>query len=331
MRSTRDEFGESLVALADEGLDFVVVDGGVSSAARTAAFQDAYPERFLNCGISEQSLVSAAAGLAWSGVPVVAASFAGFLINRAFDQIRLQVAQPGLRVTLVGSHAGITAGADGISVHAIEDLALVTALPGFSVGVPADGAETRSMLRTMVTGDGPSYLRVSKHKTPVGVGDRPCTVPGSLRVLRPGTDVTIVSHGVMVPVVLAAAERLEAAGASAEVINAPWLSPFDGAALAASARRTGRVLVVTEHLGAGGLVGVVTAVLARQAPVPADWVAIQGYAGSAPAGDLLTSAGLTVENVVDVATSLLARPSGGPGAQERHELELSALGAEVTP
>ncbi|WP_273654501.1 transketolase family protein [Cellulomonas fimi] len=330
-RSTRDAFGEALVALADDGLDFVVVDGGVSGAARTAPFEAAYPDRFLNCGISEQNMVSVAAGLAWSGVPVVAASFAAFLINRAFDQIRLQVAQPGLRVTLVGSHAGITAGPDGISAHAIEDLALVSALPGFSVGVPVDGAETASMLRTMVTGDGPSYLRVSKHKTPVAVSERPCAAPGSLRVLRPGSDVTIVSHGVMVPVVLEAAERLEADSVSVEVVNAPWVSPFDEAALAASARRTGCVLVVTEHLGAGGLVGAVTAALARRAPVPADWVAVPGYAGSAPAGDLLRSTGLTVDDVVDAARSLLARASGAPAAPAHHELELSALGGGTAP
>jgi transketolase len=304
-KSTRDAFGEALVALADEGLDFAVVDGGVSAATRTAAFARAYPDRFLNCGISEQNLVSVAAGLAWSGVPVVAASFAAFLVNRAFDQMRLQVAQPGLNVTLVGSHGGITAGADGISAHAIEDLALVSALPGFSIAVPADAAETAAVLRSAITSDGPTYLTVSKHKTPVAVVDEPCAVPGSLRTLRAGADLTIVTHGVMVPVVLTAADRLEAAGVSCEVLNAPWVRPFDYTALVASARRTGRVLVVTEHLATGGLVGAVTAVLARQLPVPVDWVALRDYAGSGPAGDLLDAARLTVERVESAALVLV--------------------------
>jgi transketolase len=303
-KATRDAFGETLVTLADEGLDFAVVDGGVSAATRTAIFARAYPDRFLNCGISEQNLVSVAAGLAWSGVPVVAASFAAFLVNRAFDQMRLQVAQPGLNVTLVGSHGGITAGADGISAHAVEDLALVSALPGFSIAVPADAAETAALLRSAITSDGPTYLRVSKYKTPVSVVDEPCSVPGSLRALRAGSDLTIVTHGVMVPVVLAAADRLVTAGLSCEVLNAPWVRPFDGAALAASARRTGRVLVVTEHLATGGLVGVVTSVLARRLPVPVDWVALQDYAGSGSAGDLLEAAQLTTARVESAALAL---------------------------
>jgi transketolase len=308
-RATRDAFGEALIALADEGRDFVVVDGGVSAATRTSAFAREYPDRFLNCGISEQNLVSVAAGLAWSGVPVVAASFAGFLVNRAFDQMRLQIAQPSLNVTLVGSHGGITAGADGISAHAIEDLALVTALPGVSVAVPADAEETAAVLRTAITTDGPFYLRLSKHKTPAGISGEPCSVPGSLRMLRPGSDLTIVTHGVMVPAALAAAERLDAAGISAEVLNAPWLWPFDRAMLVASARRTGRVLVVTEHLATGGLVGVVTAVLARDFPVPVDWVALDGYAGSGPANHLLAAAGLTAEHIESAALALNTRPA----------------------
>jgi transketolase len=305
-KATRDAFGEALVALAEEGLDFAVVDGGVSAATRTSVFASAYPDRFLNCGISEQNLVSVAAGLAWSGVPVVAASFAAFLVNRAFDQMRLQVAQPGLNVTLVGSHGGITAGADGISAHAVEDLALVAALPGFSIAVPADAAETVAVLRSAITSDGPTYLRVSKHKTPVSVVDEPCAVPGSLRTLRRGCDLTIVTHGVLLPVVLTAVDRLEAAGVSCEVLNAPWLRPFDDAALLASARRTGRVLVATEHLATGGLVGVVTSVLARRLPVPVDWVALRDYAGSGPAGDLLDAAQLTAERVESVALELAA-------------------------
>lgn len=303
-KATRDAFGEALVTLADDGLDFAVVDGGVSAATRTSGFARAYPDRFLNCGISEQNLVSVAAGLAWSGVPVVAASFAGFLVNRAFDQMRLQVAQPRLNVTLVGSHGGITAGADGISAHAIEDLALVAALPGFSIAVPADAAETAAVLRSVITSDGPAYVRVSKHKTPVDLVGEPCSVPGSLRTLRSGSDLTIVSHGMMLPIVLAAADRLDATGISCEALNAPWVRPFDDAGLVASARRTGRVLVVTEHLATGGLIGAVTSVLARRLPVPVDWVALRDYAGSGPAGALLNATELTAEHIESAARAL---------------------------
>src|SRR5512142_3056910 len=157
-KPTRDAFGE---ALRDAGADtrIVVVDGDVNNSTRTEYFAEKYPDRFFNVGIAESNLVGVASGLAAAGKTAVAASFSVFLTANAYDQMRMAVALPHLNVKLVGSHAGVSIGEDGPSQMAIEDVALTTALPGFTVIVPADEHATRGLTQAMLDMEGPAFMR----------------------------------------------------------------------------------------------------------------------------------------------------------------------------
>ena len=313
--ATREAFGRALVELAREGLEFVVLDANVSEASRTSDFAHEFPTRFVNCGISEQSMVAVAAGYAASGIPVVAASFAAFLVSRAFDQMRMLVAQPHLDVTLVGTHGGITVGEDGISAQAVEDLALMSSLAGVTVIVPADATQTRAAMRAALTIAGPVYVRCSRFPTPASLPASEDFRVGRANLVRGGDDLTIVATGTMVEAAIAAAELLDRGGARCSVLNVSTVCPIDEEALVAAARRTGRLVVAEEHLVNGGLGSIVARVLATTCPVPMRFVGLQGtYAGSAPAEDLLRHYGLSPEAIAGAAASLLGRAGGDGGA-----------------
>jgi transketolase len=304
--STRDAFGQALEELGAERDDFVVLDAGVSEPTRTRAFAGKFPDRHFNCGIAEQSLVGVAAGFAASGVPSVAVSFAAFLTSRAFDQMRLLVAQPHLNVKLVGTHGGITVGEDGISAQAVEDLALMCSLAGVRVMVPADADQTAAALRAALETDGPCYIRCSRYKSTASIpGNLPFTM-GKANLVRPGNDLTIIATGIMVDVALAAAARLAETGADCRVVNVSTLRPIDAEMVTTAARETGRIVVAEEHLVHGGLGAIVAQLLATTVPVPMRFVGLDDtYADSAPADDLLTGYDLTAEAVIRAAGELL--------------------------
>ncbi|GAB2856430.1 transketolase family protein [Actinoallomurus bryophytorum] len=303
--STRDAFGQALVELGKERPDFVVLDAAVSEPTRTWSFAQRFPDRYFNCGIAEQSLVSIAAGLAASGVPAVAVSFAAFLTTRAFDQMRLLVAQPRLNVTLVGTHGGITVGEDGISAQAVEDLALMCSLPGVGVVVPADAPQTAAALRAALESEGPFYLRCSRYESAADVSGSEPFATGTANVLRPGHDITVVATGTMVEAALEAADVLAGDGIACRVVNVSTLQPIDARTLESAARETGRIVVAEEHLKQGGLASIVARTLATLCPVPMRFVGLEGYTQSAPAAELLAAYGLTADAIVRSARELL--------------------------
>jgi len=312
--ATRDAFGEALRELGRTNANIVVVDGDVSNSTRTEYFAKEFPERFFNLGIAESNLVSVASGLAATGKDALAASFAVFLLCNAYDQIRMGVAFPNLNVKLVGSHSGISIGEDGPSQMAIEDIALATSFPNFTVIVPADAPSTKAATRAMFEHKGPVYLRTGRPKTAIVYTDPPVTFQiGKANQLRDGRDVTIIACGIMVPMALKAAQTLSQRGIEARVLDMHTIKPLDVDAITRAAQETGAIVTAEEHLLEGGLGSAVARIVTAFQPAPIQFVGLCDlYAESGKADELLEKYGLTDHNIVDAAERAIARKPPRP-------------------
>lgn len=305
-QATRDAFGDALRDLGDEFPDVVVVDGDVGNSTKTEIFGKKYPNRYFNVGIAESNMVSVAGGLAATGKTAVTSSFACFLLNNAFDQIRMSVAFPQTNVKLVGTHAGISIGEDGPSQMGIEDVSLACSLPGVAVIVPSDGASAKAATRAMLEHKGPVYLRLGRPKVPAVYGESCKEFKiGKAITVRDGKDMTIIANGLMVAAALDAAKDLEGAGIQARVIDMHTVKPIDRDAVIKAAKETGGIVVAEEHLHHGGLGSVVAQVVAEAHPVRIAYVNIgDRYAESGDPDGLVHKYGLTAENIVKAAKSL---------------------------
>ena len=308
MIATRDAYGQTLLELGHENPDVVVLDADLSGSTKTGIFAKQFPERFFNMGIAESNMVGVAAGLAAGGKVPFASTFAVFAAGRAFEQIRQALAYPSLSVNIVATHGGITVGEDGGSHQAIEDLAIMRALPNMTVLCPADGPETSAAIRAAAAHDGPVYVRLGRAKVPV-VFDQGCTFEiGKGALLRPGTDVTFITTGLMTAQAIDAAEILQAENISARVIHIGCLKPLDVDLVLAAARETGAIVTAEEHSVIGGLGGAVCEALAEGHPAPVERVGLRDVFGQSGTGDdLLAHYGLTPAHLVEAAERVLRR------------------------
>lgn len=306
--SLRETYGKTLVELGKENPDIVVLDADLSRSTMTQFFAREFPHRFFDCGIAEQNMVSIAAGLAASGKLPFASTFAVFAPGRCFDQIRMSIAQPKLNVKLVATHSGISVGEDGTSHHSIEDLALISSLPGFTVIVPADAIETAQVIRAVAANYGPFYIRLCRPKMPLVYNESYRFSLGKAVTMRQGKDVTIVAIGIMVIAAIEAAENLTQEGIDCLVLNMPTLKPIDEAAIIKAAAKTGAIVTAEDHLEHGGLGSAVAQVLARHQPVPMEFVAIKDtYAKSGKPAELLQEYGLTAKDIEQSVKSAIKR------------------------
>ena len=305
--ATRQSYGEALVELGAEHDDFVVLDADLAAATQTGKFKAAYPDRFFDAGIAESNLMGLAAGIATTGRVAFASTFAMFAAGRAFEQVRNSIGYPHLNVKIGATHAGISVGEDGATHQCNEDVALMRAIPGMTVIVPADDVEAKAAVRAAYAYDGPVYMRFGRLAVPVF--NDPDTYEfeiGKGVLLREGTDVTIVACGLMVQAALEAAETLAEKGVSAEVINIHTIKPLDEGLVRASAAKTGRVVTCEEHSVIGGLGDAVLAALA-ESPVPVRKLGVNDVFGeSGPAVDLLHKYGLDAAGVVAAVEAVLA-------------------------
>ncbi len=306
--SLRETYGKTLVELGKENPDVVVLDADLSPSTMTHFFAREFPSRFFDCGIAEQNMVSIAAGLAASGKLPFASTFAVFVPGRCFDQVRMSIAYPKLNVKLVTTHGGISAGEDGASHHAIEDLALIGSLPGFTVIVPADAIETAQAVRVAAANYGPFYIRLCRPKTPLVYNEDYCFSLGKAVTMRQGKDATIIAIGIMVVAALEAAESLKQEGIDCRVLNMPTLKPIDEATITKAATETRAIVTAEDHLEHGGLGSAVARVLARHQPVPMEFVAIKDtYAKSGKPAELLQRYGLTAKDIEQAVHTVLKR------------------------
>ena len=305
--ATRESYGSALVELAEK-YDFVVLDADLAEATKTVKFKKAYPNRFFDCGIAEGNMISVAAGIATTGKPVFASSFAMFAAGRAFEQVRNSVGYPHLNVKIGATHAGITVGEDGATHQCNEDIALMRTIPGMTIVNPSDDVEAKAAVEAALNTNGPFYLRFGRFAVPV-INDRPDYKfeLGRGVQLADGTDVTLVATGLMVSMALEARELLAAEGISARVINIHTIKPIDRDILAKAAAETGALVTAEEHNIIGGLGAAVTEVICETAPVPVVRVGMNdtyGHSGTVPA--LLEQYGLTPAKIAEAAKKAIA-------------------------
>ncbi|MDG6930753.1 MAG: transketolase family protein [Nitrososphaerota archaeon] len=294
--STRDSYGKTLKEIgADRKI--VVLDADLSSSTRTSAFAEAYRERFINVGISEQNLFGIAAGLACSGKTVFVSTFAVF-VGKAWDMLRI-IAHDKLNVKVAVSHGGISNGPDGWSHHSIEDIAMMRALPNFTVVVPADGIEAESAVKVAAQSYGPWYIRLSKLEVPAINSTGYRFMPGKGNVLLDGNDISIIACGTMVHAALGAAESLKGEGVKARVINMASIKPIDRETVLRAARETGAIVTVEEGSVIGGLRGAVAEVTSSCCPVKVEMVGINDTFTQSGGRDLYEFYNLTAKGITE--------------------------------
>jgi transketolase len=306
--SIRDTYGKTLAEIGRENPDIVVLDADLCPSTMTHYFGQEFPERFFGVGIAEQNMLGIAAGLAASGKIPFASTFAVFAPGRCFDQIRVSVAQSNLNVKIVSTHAGITVGEDGASHQALEDLALIGSLPGFTIIVPADAVETAQAIKAVAAHRGPCYVRLGRPKLPTLYDSSYRFEIGRAVEMKPGKDVTVIALGVMVTAALAAAEALSQEGVSCRVLNMPTFKPIDEAAILKAARETGAIVTAEEHQEHGGLGSVVARLVSASRPVPLEFVAIKDVFGrSGKPAELLERYGLTAKDITNAVHRVIKR------------------------
>ncbi|MDE2892571.1 MAG: transketolase family protein [Chloroflexota bacterium] len=306
--ATREAYGPALVKLAEAGHDIVALDADLSASTGGNKLAASFPDRWFTVGAAEANMISIAAGLASTGKTVYAASFAVFMPGHCFDQIRVQIAQQRMNVKLIASHGGISVGEDGASAQAIEDLALMTSLPGMNVVVPCDSVEADAMICRAAEDDEPWYIRLGRPKLPVVYTDGASFQLGKAHQLRDGSDVTLIACGLMVGPTLRAADALAQDGIGARVLNMATIKPLDAPEVIRAAEQTGAIVCAEEHNVIGGLGSAVARTLALHCPVPMEQVGINDTFGqSGPWQELLDEYGLTAESVVKAAKRAIAR------------------------
>lgn len=307
--STRVAYGRALEEFGDNEKIYVF-DADLKSCTMTQYFAEKYPERFFNMGIAEANMVDVAAGFATCGATALVHTFAMFAAGRVYDQVRNNVAYPGLNVKVIGSHAGLTVGEDGATHQCIEDISLMRTIPGMTVVVPCDGYETRLATKAILDYEGPCYLRTGRcaletvtdsfdnYKFEIGKGVQ----------LKDGSDVTIIACGLMVQEALKAEEALRAEGISSRVIDMHTIKPIDKEAILKAANETGAIVTAEEHNVIGGLGAAVAEVLVQNDLVPVEFVGVKDVFGhSAAPKVLLEKYGLTAEAIVGAAKKAIGR------------------------
>lgn len=263
---TRFAYGDALLELGRERPTVVVLDADLYKSTRTLLFRDAFPERFIDIGISESDMVSTAAGMAASELIPYCNSFAMFVPGVCYMPIRTQIAYPSLPVKLVGSSCGLTEGPDGASHQSLEDISLMRGLPNMVVVSPADDVETRQATFALADWPGPAYLRVGRYPVPRLFDSRYRFAIGKAARLRAGDEVVIFATGHLVSKALAAAEDLARDGVEAGVVNVSTIKPLDEPLVREAAARAALVVTAEEHSIIGGLGSAVAECLAETRP-----------------------------------------------------------------
>ncbi len=293
-KATRAAYGEALVALGAENKKIVVLDADLSCSTMTRGFANAYPDRFFNCGIAEANMVTIASGLSTTGLIPFCSTFAVFA-SRCYEQIRNGVCYPKMNVKFAFTHAGITVGEDGATHQAIEDIAIMRALPGMTILCPCDAAETALAVRAAAEIEGPVYLRLARLATATVSEGTPFVV-GKANTLREGKDVAIITCGLMVEACLGAAEILKAQGIEATVVNMHTIKPLDEEIVRELAGKM-PLITVEEHSIIGGLGDAVAAVVAEHGGRLHKIGINDCFGQSGKPADLLDFYGLTPEKI----------------------------------
>jgi transketolase len=268
LTETRFAYGEALLELGSQRPEIAVLDADLYRSTRTVLFRDAFPERFIDVGISEADMVSTAAGMAATGLIPFCNSFAMFITSICYLPIRIQIAYPSLPVKLIGSSAGLTQGPDGASHQSLEDIALMRIMPNMAVISPADDVETRQATFAVADWPGPVYVRLGRYPVPRLLDGAYRFEVGKAATLRDGGDVALFATGHMVCKALEAADLLSQDRIEARVINVSTIKPLDEVVVQRAAGEVGLLVSVEEHSVIGGLGGAIAECVSGIADAP---------------------------------------------------------------
>ncbi|MDK2805158.1 MAG: transketolase [Thermoanaerobacterium sp.] len=305
--SNKEVIGNILLKEAEVDKDIIVLASDSRGSASTSNFAEKYPKQFVEVGIAEQNLVGIAAGLASVGKKPFITSPACFLTMRSIEQVKLDVAYSRMNVKIVGISGGVSYGALGMSHHSLQDIAVMRAIPGISIIIPADRYETEKMMSSLLDYEGPVYVRVGRNPVEDVYSDLNYNYEiGKAVVMRQGNDITIIATGETVKIAVDAADKLKEEGIGCRVLNMHTIKPLDEEAIIKAAHETGRIITIEEHSIFGGLGAAVAEVVAQNKPVPMKILGIPdepAIAGNSK--QIFDYYGLSVSNLYDVSMSLL--------------------------
>lgn len=298
--ATRESYGRALCDMAKDR-EFYVLDADLAAATKTGVFKKACPDRFLDCGIAEGNMMGVAAGIATTGTPVFASSFAMFAAGRAFDSVRNAIGYPNLNVKIGATHAGVSVGEDGATHQCNEDIALMRTIPHMTIINPCDDVEAYAATKAALDINGPVYLRFGRFAVPVINDEKTYKFEvGKGVVLAQGKDITIVATGLLVESALQAKQILAGEGIDAAVINIHTIKPIDKELLVEYAKKTGVIVTAEEHSVIGGLGSAVCEAVCDECPVIVKRLgAYDAFGRSGSAADLLKLYKLDAQGIVE--------------------------------
>lgn len=310
---TRKGFGEGLVILGEENPNVVVLGGDITGSVLTSFFKERFPDRFFSIGIAEQNATTIAAGLALSGKIPFFASYSAFSAFRNADQLRISVAYNNVNVKIGGGHSGVTVGPDGATHQSLEEISFVRTLPNMTLIVPADYNQTKKATLAIGRMVGPAFLRFGRSAVPSFTTDETPFEIGKANILNEGNDVAIIACGTLVWEALQAANKLRLEkGINARVIDMHTIKPIDYRAIVDAAKDCGCIVTAEEHQVHGGLGGAVAEVVAKNIPVPIEFVGIPDRFGlSGEPEELMTYFGLTPQTIFNSALRAIQRRDKG--------------------
>ncbi len=307
-RTTREGWGHGLVDVGEAHDNVVVLVGDNTVSTNVDFFKERWPDRLIEMGIQEQNMTNVAAGMSLFGKVPYYVTYSAFGVGRVYDQLRVTVGYTPCNVKIGGAHSGISVGPDGATHQMLEDIALVRALPNFSVIAPADFYQTRKATVAAYDIDGPVYIRFGREKVPSVTSAGTPFEFGRAQLMAEGEDATCIAIGQMVSEALIAHDILRRDGIKLRVLNMHTLKPIDIAAIIRAADETGAILTAEEHQINGGLGSVVAQVVAEKHPVPMEFVAVMDrYGKSGKPEELLDLFGLRHTDIIDKVKRLLLR------------------------
>lgn len=310
MVATRQGYGEGLVIAGEKDERVVVLCADLTESTRSILFKEKFPERFIEVGVAEQALATIAAGMANYGKIPFISSYAVFSPGRNWEQIRTTIALNDVPVKIVGAHAGISVGPDGATHQVLEDIALMRAMPNMIVVAPADSIEARKATIEAAKNGKPTYIRFAREKTPVITSEETPFKIGRAEIFWEAKDpqVAIIVCGPLVYEALLAAKALEKIGIEVLVINSHTVKPIDEKEIIRAAKITGAVVTVEEHQITGGLGGAVAEVLAKNYPVPMEFIGMPDSFGESGAPDeLLEKYGMKAKHIIEAVKRVVPR------------------------
>ncbi|HEX3934747.1 MAG TPA: transketolase family protein [Puia sp.] len=306
-KDTRSGFGDGIAEAARKNPKVVALTADLAGSMKLQTFIKEFPDRFIQCGIAEANMIGIASGLTIGGHIPFTTTFANFSTGRVYDQIRQSVAYSGKNVKICASHAGLTLGEDGATHQILEDIGMMKMMPGMTVIVPCDYAQTKAATLAITDYQGPVYLRFGRPVWPIFTSTLPFEI-GKAQVLQEGKDITIFACGHLVWKAVEAGRILEDKGISVELINLHTIKPLDTEAIIKSAQKTRCVVTAEEHNIYGGMGDAVAQVLARNIPTPIEYVGTHDTFGeSGTPEELLKKYHLDSPDIVAAAEKVIAR------------------------